>query len=50
VTGTNSATPTVHDNGDGTYSASYLPISKGTDRIDITLDGTPSAAAPTSVT
>ena len=46
VTGTNSATPTVHDNGDGTYSASYLPISKGTDRIDITLDGTPISGSP----
>lgn len=46
VTGTNSATPTVLDNGDGTYSASYLPISKGTDRIDITLDGTPISGSP----
>jgi len=46
VTGTNSATPTVHDNGDGTYSANYLPISKGTDRIDITFDGNPISGSP----
>jgi hypothetical protein len=46
VTGTNSATPTVHDNGDGTYSASYLPISKGTDRIDIKFDGTQISGSP----
>ncbi|HEU5153686.1 MAG TPA: Ig-like domain-containing protein, partial [Gemmatimonadales bacterium] len=46
VTGTNSATPTVVDNGDGTYSGRYLPISKGTDRIDITLDGTPISGSP----
>jgi hypothetical protein len=36
----------VHDNGDGTYSASYLPISKGTDRIDITFDGNPISGSP----
>lgn len=46
VSGTNSATPTVHDNGDGTYSASYLPISKGTDRIDIMFDGVPINGSP----
>ena len=46
VSGTNSATPTVHDNGDGTYSASYLPISKGTDRIDIMFDGNPISGSP----
>jgi Big-like domain-containing protein/filamin/ABP280 repeat protein len=46
VSGTNSATPTVHDNGDGTYSASYLPISKGRDRVDIMFDGTPISGSP----
>jgi len=46
VTGTNSATPTVVDNNDGTYSAQYLPISKGTDRIDITFDGNPIKGSP----
>ncbi|HSE43963.1 MAG TPA: Ig-like domain-containing protein [Gemmatimonadales bacterium] len=46
VSGTNSATPTVLDNGDGTYSASYLPISKGNDRIDITFDGNPINGSP----
>jgi hypothetical protein len=46
VSGTNSATPTVLDNNDGTYSAQYLPISKGTDRVDITFDGNPISGSP----
>lgn len=46
VTGTNSATPTIVDNNDGTYSAQYLPFSKGTDRLDITFDGTPISGSP----
>ena len=46
VSGTNSATPTVRDNNDGTYSAVYLPYYKGTDRIDITFDGNPISGSP----
>jgi len=46
VTGTNSATPTIVDNNDGTYSARYLPFSKGTDRLDITFDGNPISGSP----
>ena len=39
VTGANSATPTVVDNGDGTYTASYTPSIAGTDNVAITFDG-----------
>lgn len=48
VTGTNSANPGVSDNGDGSYSASYLPFFKGTDTVAITLGGVPIAGSPYS--
>jgi hypothetical protein len=39
VTGANTATPTVTDEGDGTYTASYTPTSTGDDDIAITMNG-----------
>ena len=35
VTGANSATPVVVDNGDGTYATEYTPTSAGTDQVAI---------------
>jgi len=49
VTGANTATPVVTDNGDGTYSASYTPTAAGTDSVAITLDGTAISGSPYSV-
>jgi len=46
VSGDNSATPVVSDNGDGTYSATYLPFFKGHDQIDITLNGVAIKGSP----
>jgi len=46
VSGVNSATPNVTDQGDGTYTASYLPIFKGNDRIDITINGVAIKGSP----
>lgn len=48
VTGSNSATASVSDNGDGSYQASYLPLFKGTDIITITLGGTAISGSPFS--
>jgi hypothetical protein len=46
VSGANQATPNVTDNGDGTYTASYLSVFKGNDQIDITLNGVPIQGSP----
>ncbi len=46
VTGTNSATPTVTDVGDGTYTASYTPPAPGTDNVAITMGGTAISGSP----
>ncbi|HSR91626.1 MAG TPA: invasin domain 3-containing protein, partial [Gemmatimonadales bacterium] len=46
VTGANSASATVTDNGNGTYSASYLPVLPGDDTITITLDGGQISGSP----
>ena len=46
VTGTNSANATVTDEGDGTYSATYLPVLPGADTITITLDGAQISGSP----
>ena len=46
VTGANSATPTVTDNGNGTYGASYTPTAAGTDQVTITLGGTAISGSP----
>jgi adhesin/invasin len=46
VTGANQATPTVTDNGDGTYSSSYTPTSKGNDLIAITFNGVSIKGSP----
>ena len=46
VTGENTANPALTDNGDGTYSAQYLPLLKGTDSIAVTLDGVAIRGSP----
>jgi hypothetical protein len=46
VTGANSANATVTDNGNGTYSATYLPVLPGADTITITLDGGQISGSP----
>jgi len=47
VSGTNATGPiTATDNGDGTYTATYVPGSPGTDSVDITLDGDPIGGNP----
>jgi hypothetical protein len=46
VSGANSATPVVVDNGDGTYATSYTPTVTGTDLVAIALGGAPVGASP----
>jgi hypothetical protein len=46
VTGANSTNATVTDNGNGTYSATYLPAVTGADTISITLDGAQISGSP----
>jgi hypothetical protein len=46
VTGANSDNATVTDNGNGTYSATYLPVQAGADTITITLDGGQISGSP----
>jgi hypothetical protein len=46
ISGTNSASASVTDNGDGTYTATYTPILPGTDSVDITLDGGEISGSP----
>ena len=46
ITGANQATPNVADQGNGTYTASYLPLFKGNDQVDITLNGVPIKGSP----
>jgi hypothetical protein len=46
VTGANSATPAVTDNGNGTYSANYTPTATGADNVTISLNGTPINGSP----
>jgi adhesin/invasin len=50
VSGSNTATPPVVDNGDGTYSASYTPLQVGVDQVAITLGGTAIGGSPYSST
>jgi hypothetical protein len=50
ITGANTATPTVTDNADGTYSASYTPTAAGADSVAITLNGTAISGSPYTVT
>ena len=50
ITGANSATPSVTDNGDGTYSASYTPTATGNDSVAITLNGSGISGSPYSST
>jgi adhesin/invasin len=46
VTGANTASPTVTNNGDGTYSATYTPTVAGTDNISVTTNGTAASLNP----
>lgn len=46
VTGANTASPTVNDNGDGTYSAQFFKLLPGTDTVAITLDGVAIKGSP----
>ena len=46
VTGANTASPTVTDNGNGTYTASYTPTASGPDNVAITLGGSPVGSSP----
>ncbi|MDJ0767111.1 MAG: filamin/ABP280 repeat domain-containing protein, partial [Myxococcota bacterium] len=48
VTGANSVSPTVTDNNDGTYSASYVPVNSGTDNVAITLNSVAISGSPYS--
>jgi adhesin/invasin len=50
VTGANTATPPVTDNGNGTYTASYTPTVVGIDNVAITLNGLPISGSPYSST
>jgi hypothetical protein len=46
VSGTNTANANVTDNGDGSYTATYLPSAPGADTITITLDGGQISGSP----
>ena len=46
ISGANTATPTVEDNGDGTYSASYTPAEAGQDILTITINGYEISGSP----
>jgi adhesin/invasin len=46
VSGSNTATLAVSDNGDGTYSASYTPQTAGVDQVAIALNGAPIGGSP----
>jgi hypothetical protein len=46
VTGSNTATGAVTDNGDGTYTATYTPTVSGTDVVTIRLSGTQIGGSP----
>lgn len=46
VSGANTASPQVNDNGDGTYSARFFKLVPGTDTVSITLDGTAIKGSP----
>ena len=49
VSGANSYGPVIAvDRGDGTYTLAYTPAKKGTDRVDITMNGTPIKGSPFS--
>ncbi len=46
VTGANTASPAVTDNGDGTYTASYTPTASGSDQVAIRLSGSHIGGSP----
>jgi adhesin/invasin len=46
VTGANTATATVTDNANGTYTAKYTPKKVGTDNVTVTVNGTATSGSP----
>jgi hypothetical protein len=46
ITGSNTSNPNVTDNGDGTYTAVYFPIFKGTDVVAITFNNAAIQGSP----
>jgi adhesin/invasin len=46
VTGANSASPSITDNGNGTYGARFFKLLPGADTVAITLDGVPIKGSP----
>lgn len=46
VTGANRSTPAILDEGNGSYTASYFPLFKGNDQVDIRLNGVPIKGSP----
>jgi adhesin/invasin len=46
ITGANSASPSVTDNGDGTYTAVYTPTVSGNDQVAIRVGGTSIGGSP----
>lgn len=46
ISGANSAHPNIKDNKDGTYTATYFAIARGTDTVTITFNGTPIQGSP----
>ncbi|HWA15446.1 MAG TPA: filamin/ABP280 repeat domain-containing protein, partial [Gemmatimonadales bacterium] len=46
VTGANSSSPTVTENGDGTYRARFFKLLPGSDTVAITLDGVSIKGSP----
>ncbi len=50
ITGANTASPTVFDNSNGTYTASYIPLVAGSDNVVITLNTTAISGSPFTTT
>ena len=50
VTGANTASASVSDNGDGTYTATYTPSTPGADMVTIVINGNPLPGSPISST
>ncbi len=48
IEGANQSTPSVTDQGDGSYSASYTPVIAGTDQVSVEVNGTALRESPLS--